>query len=223
MKLIVGVIALSLAHLTNLFSDSGQLTSISESYWSDGWSRSIFVGFLFAIAAFLVAYDGRSTTELVLSKVASIAALGVALFPCQCDVHEEVIQHAHSISAAVMFLILAAFCWIFLKRARDKGHLQAKARSWIYAVCGVSILASIAVLAYDNFTGGSISAHVPRLTFYGERAGLWAFGISWLTASKVVPGISRSDERFVPMFRTPAEPAVADAAAREPRSVRAAA
>ena len=50
MKLIVGVIAISLAWLTSIFSQT-PLESISASYHADGWSRDIFVGFLFAISA----------------------------------------------------------------------------------------------------------------------------------------------------------------------------
>ena len=196
-KLIVGVIAISLASLTSSFATTA-ITSISASYYEGGWSQSIFVGFLFAIAAFLLAYNGVSRTEMLLSKVAAAAGLGVALFPCRCGSHVELAPHVHAVSAATMFLILAYFCYMFLRRARDKGHLQAKARAAIYALCGIAILLAILVLAIDNFSGGSLSARVPRLTFYAEATGLVAFGISWLTASRVLPIITRMDERFSP-------------------------
>ena len=35
--------------------------------------------------------------------------------------------------------------------------------------------------------------------FYGEAAGLFAFGISWLTASRTVPGLTHPEERFSPL------------------------
>jgi L-asparagine transporter-like permease len=57
--LIVGLVALSLAWLTNHFSDS-PLQSISASYHEGGLSRNIFVGFICAIAAFLFSYNGKS-------------------------------------------------------------------------------------------------------------------------------------------------------------------
>ena len=60
MKLIVGVVALSLASLTNFFA-SRPLASISESYYEIGLSHVIFIGFLCAIAAFLLAYNGYTT------------------------------------------------------------------------------------------------------------------------------------------------------------------
>src|ERR1041385_4589712 len=78
-KLIVGLIALTLAFLTGLFTGF-TITSISASYYEGGWSQSIFIGFLFAIAAFLAAYNGFSRTDMLMSKFAAAAALGVGLF-----------------------------------------------------------------------------------------------------------------------------------------------
>ena len=197
-KLLVGLIAISLANLTSFFSETA-IQSISDSYHVGGWSRDIFVGFLFAISAFLLAYNGRSTGEMVLSKIAAIAAMGVAMFPCNCGSHPEIIPHVHAISAAVMFLILALFCYLFFRRARDKGHSQARLRACIYAICGMTIVASIVIMAVDHFSGGIISSRISRLTFYGERAGLVAFGISWLTASRVLPILTSKEERFSPL------------------------
>ncbi|XVJ71503.1 MAG: hypothetical protein HEQ39_19315 [Rhizobacter sp.] len=198
LKLIVGVIAMSLAGLTAAFADS-RITSITASFHEGGWSQTVFIGFLFAIAAFLMAYNGLTKPEMVLSKVASLAALGVAMFPCKCDTHEEIIPNIHGVSAAVMFLILAYFCYAFFRRAKVKGYSKAKLRASIYAVCGLLIVASIGVLAFDGLTGNSISQEIPRLTFYGEATGLVAFGFSWLTASRVLPVLTRPDERFSPL------------------------
>ena len=198
LKLIVGVVALSLATLTRLFAQTA-ITSISASYYEGGWSQSIFIGFLFAIAAFLLAYNGQSKSEMILSKVASVAGLAVALFPCQCDTHTPKIPFVHGAAASVMFLILAYFCYGFYRRAKSKGHSEAKARATIYALCGIAILLSILTLAFDFFSGGTLRTMIPRLTFYGEATALIAFGISWLTASRVLPGVTRQDERFSPL------------------------
>lgn len=120
---------------------------------------------------------------MVLSKVAAVAGLCIALFPCGCDAHIETTPYVHGASAAAMFLILAYFCHGFSQRAKEKGYPAAKVRSRIYELCGMTMILAILVLAIDNFSGGWISAEIPRLTFYGEYAGLVAFGISWLTAS----------------------------------------
>ena len=194
MKFIVGIIALSLANLAAFFS-SAPLESISASSHDGGWARDILVGFLFAISAFLLAYNGSSALEMVLSKFAAVAALGVAMFPCACGGRAEIIPYVHFISAAVMFLVLAALCAIFYRRARAKHRREANWRAWIYAGCGLVIVASVAVLAFDGLSGGVISANVKRLVFYGERAGLMAFGVSWLVASRALPFITAADER----------------------------
>ena len=98
-----------------------------------------------------------------------------------------------------MFLVLAYFCYIFYRRARQKGYAQANARATIYALCGIAIALAIAVVVFDSLTGGMLSAKVARIIFYAERTALMAFGISWLTASRVLPMLSREDERFWPL------------------------
>ncbi len=195
-KLLIGLIALTLANLTSFFAGS-TITSISASYYEGGWAQSIFVGFLFGIAALLLAYNGQSVREMIPAKIAAVAALGVSLFPCKCDIHTEMVPHVHGISAAIMFLILAWFCYVFYKRARGKGHSAANRRAFIYAVCGSLIIAVIGVLATDHFLNSTISKQIPRLTFYGERTGLIAFGVSWLTASRIFPALAQKDERLV--------------------------
>ena len=195
LRLLVGLIAIFLASLTSFFSEAA-IQSISASYHEGGWARDIFVGFLFAISAFLLAYNGRSTLEMVLSKVAAFAAMGVAMFPCTCGSHPEIVPYIHGASAAVMFLILAVFCYMFFRRARDKGHSQARLRAYVYAICGITIVASILIIAIDNLSGGIISSRIRRLIFYGERAGLVAFGVAWLSASQIFPLLTSELERF---------------------------
>ncbi|GAB3647771.1 hypothetical protein [Ramlibacter alkalitolerans] len=197
-KLLVGLIAITLPLLTSALSPS-PLGSISASYYEGGWPQSIFTGFLFAIAAFLLAYNGYSRREMALSKTAAAAALGIALFPCKCGTHTELVPGVHAISAAVMFVILAFLCHEFRLRALVKGYPEAKLRAHIYVACGSVIAICIAVLALDSFSGGALSARAPRLTFYGEAAALLAFGVSWLTASRVLPGLTTQGERFSPL------------------------
>jgi hypothetical protein len=197
-KLTVGVVALSLAALTSLFARTA-IASISAAYYEGGTAQSILVGFLFAASALLLAYNGYSVPDMVLSKIASLAGLAVALFPCKCGTHVERFPGVHDFAAAVMFVILAYFCYSFIKRARTKGYPQAKLRIKIYAVCGIAILLVIVVLGIDRLTHDALTKQFSRLTFYGEAVGLIAFGISWLTASRVLPLITHPDERFSPL------------------------
>jgi hypothetical protein len=194
-KLLVGSIAISLAPLTS-FLTNWKITSISESYWFGGFAQSIFVGFLFAIASFMLAYNGQSAREKVFSKFAAIAAMGIALFPCNCGGRAEIIPYVHMGSAAVMFSILAYFCCLFRQRACGKGHSEAIRRARVYATCGVLILLSIAIPLVDVISQHRLSDSWKSLTFWDEALGLTAFGVSWLTASRVTPGLASPAERF---------------------------
>jgi hypothetical protein len=208
LKLLVGLIAISLGSLTSLLAHN-PLDSISASYFEGGWSQTIFVGSLFAIAAFLWAYNGYSKPEMWLSKIAGTAAAGVAMFPCDCKkpdllsgaannavcrMDEALIPYVHFTAAAVMFTVLVMFCWFFYNRAhekRDKGSVEAGRRMLIYQTCGVTITVAMAAMAIDALAG----TQIPRMIWYGETAGLIAFGISWLTAARVVPLLSKPEER----------------------------
>lgn len=190
-KFLIGVIAISLP-ASEYALTNGAITSISASFWfePDVWPRNIFVGFLFAISAFLLAYNGRSETEMWLGKAASLAAVCIAMFPCGCgEDSRQIIPRVHGLSAGLMFFVLACFCYIFLRRAWQKGHTQARLRAGIYALCGLGMIVSILLFVAAAFKVGE------ALVFWGETVGLVSFGISWLTASRVLPGITQPAER----------------------------
>ena len=96
-----------------------------------------------------------------------------------------------------MFLILAYFSYGFYRRARDKGHTEANVRAGIYALCTLVIVASIVTLGVHAVIGGS-GTGPDYVTYWGETFGLVSFGVSWLVASRVLPGLTRQDERFSP-------------------------
>ena len=123
------------------------LDSISDAYYASDASRNVFVGCLFAVSAFLLAYNGFSRKEMIASKIASGAAFLVAMFPCVCDRQVDVSVHVHGTAAAAMFLILAYLCFVFRQRATAKGYPQAKAR----AISGMplSIRSSTAAWLYS--------------------------------------------------------------------------
>ena len=207
LKLLVGLMAVALGPLTVLL-EGRFLDSISASYWTLGHSRDVFVGFLLAIAAFLASYNGQSRPQMIVSKVAAGAAVGIALLPCTrvgtfpdsvSLVLPEPCPRIHYACAGIMFVILAFFCCVFYQHAKEKGHREARRRVVIYAVCGVTIVASILVLGIDHLFHPAVTAGIPNLTFWGELAGLSAFGVSWLTASRTLPLLTRPDERHHPL------------------------
>jgi HPt (histidine-containing phosphotransfer) domain-containing protein len=211
-KFLVGAIATTLGLFTYLNAPS--ITSISASFYvykngGEPWSTTIFIGFLFAITALMLGYNGERRIEAILCRVAAVAAACVALFPCKCEDectglaravewHTEIAPGVHGAAALVMFLILAWFCYNFFWRAWHKRHALAKARAAVYAACGLSITVSMCILALDHLLGRAPGNHLlfPRnLTFIGETTGLLAFGISWLLASHVFPLLILPQER----------------------------
>ena len=199
LRFIVGFIAIMLASLTSALSQT-RPDSISESYWDPGhWPRNIFVGFLFAISSFLFAYNGDNSLEKYLSKLAAVATLGVALFPCGCKCNEEIVPKVHYVSAAIMFGILFAFCCFFYKKAKRKETAEANVRSVIYGLCGAAILVAILGMFVDFVSKGYLSEAIHRFVFFAEMTALVAFGIAWLIASRAFPYVTSREER-IPLF-----------------------
>jgi hypothetical protein len=223
MKLAVGIMAISLPFVTNWLAPKPDLLSISESYWRGGWAESIFVGVLFAIAAFLFAYNGESTLQMIASKLASFAAVCVALFPCDCDCKLTAkvgattipctdafvpIPYVHFIAAGVMFVVLAYFCYAFRSRAlkpKDGFDIvfgEAKLRAAIYMACGIAIVTVIVAVSADGLLTakdairGPIATSWNEFVFWAEATGLVAFGIAWLVASRTIPLITNEAERY---------------------------
>ena len=182
-RLVIGLIAITLPFLTSWLAGDPPLKSISASYYvtSSDWPRNIFVGFLISISALFLAYNGTNKTEFYLSKVGSVASFLIATFPEQGST-----STVHGIASVIMFSILAILCYQFNKSAlsiyksNPAKFPQAKTRAHIYKVCGLVIIVSMVLVAIKF-------PPIARLTFYCESAGLLAFGIAWLVASKIIP------------------------------------
>lgn len=192
-KFLVGWIAILIGFLPGYFANDPPsllpwppIDSISESYWSGPWPQSLFVGMLFAIAAFMSAYNGFTTGEMIASKVAAVSALCVALYPCKCSAdHPEIIPGVHYAAAGVMFAILAYFCVSFRRQTDGKQWRQAKRRAKIYLACAVLIVLAMVLLLINAWRPGILG--IEHFTYYGEAAGLITFGFSWLLASRWIP------------------------------------
>jgi hypothetical protein len=203
LKFIVGCIAVLLPFVLSALN-GGQLPSLSDSFYFVGnpnniygpWSRTIFVGCLYAIGAFLIAYNGKIAMEMRLSKVAAVAAILVAMFPCNCSGHNEIVKYLHYVAAAILYLVLGIFCLIFYFRAGEKHRAtqrrQPRYRQWIYAACLIALWGAMAFLVANAVVPATYMAYP---VFWGESVGLVAFGVAWLTASHVVPGINDRSER----------------------------
>ncbi|MEM7764904.1 MAG: hypothetical protein AAF290_12635 [Pseudomonadota bacterium] len=192
LRLLVGLIAFAIPFAVSLIARES-LTSISASYHTD--ARDAFVGLLFIVGAFLWAYNGHNIRQGRASKVASLAAFLVALYPTACDACEpDIVSIVHVSAAAVLFTILAYFCLgPFREHIRNAGG-KAGRRDNIYLACGVVMVASMIAIGIGNLPPVKEFATGIRLTYWGEAAALCAFGVAWITAGKVIPWLADDKE-----------------------------
>jgi hypothetical protein len=96
------------------------LPSISAYYHSD--ARYLFVCALFAVAVLLWAYPGYDCQDDFISNLASVATLGVVVFPTArpggAGPIEGLAGGLHFTAAAVMFGALAVFCLVLFRRTK---------------------------------------------------------------------------------------------------------
>ncbi|WP_218312484.1 hypothetical protein [Alteromonas antoniana] len=233
LRLIVGTIAISIAVVcTVLFWVSTDTriipTSISVTYHLG--ARDFFVGALFAVGGFLLAYKGWTDSEFRLAKIAGICAILVAVNPTsidkrwvdnvplpfdqtKCKTFDEennapaddyrcittgtkITPVIHGAAAFALIGILFFYCVGFYRRAREKLKThhsmgRIKRRIVVYFMCAAAMVVSAVV-------GGCMqlinTAPDNTAIFWVEFVCLWAFGISWLVASKRIPYFSHKKE-----------------------------
>jgi hypothetical protein len=194
-KLLVGLIAVFLVFFMQLISGE-LLHSISESYHFR--ARDWFVGLLFAVAALFLSFKGENWFERTLTAVASILAAVVAIAPCACNRLPGPLSVLHFPAAGGLFMILGYFCWRFRRPAASKikEYPEAEIRVHVYSVCligmlGCGLMATTYVAAKVYF-----DEKFPNYIFWIEALGLTSFGFSWLAASRTIPIITNTRERF---------------------------
>ncbi|MEZ5716495.1 MAG: hypothetical protein R3D85_15910 [Paracoccaceae bacterium] len=209
---LLGLVFPFLLLLGGWLEDAPIQPSISDYYHTT--LRDIFVGTLFAIGIFLVSYKGHSRqngerlSDNLSATLAGIGAFGLAVFPNQMipgtkNIFEYLLgPHAkwgHFI-AAILFLGSMAHLSLF----RFTRTANA-ARRRVYVICGWAILifggaATLAsILRALPALGWSEGIEASGLIFWCEAAGIWAFGISWLTKGKtdiaLVEGLRKTARR----------------------------
>ncbi len=193
LRLFIGLIAvvlpIALPLVAGHWSFDNFLPSMSD-YYHDN-PRDLFVGSLSGIAILLFAYNGRAKTDLQLSKIAGVFALGVAFFPVAPDLatpHEQALGVIHNICALGLFIILALFCLFLFPNAprfmtKEERTARERRRDAIYRASGYSILACIALIGISSLMSDDFRQRF-KPVFFLEWIALTAFGISWFTAGK---------------------------------------
>jgi hypothetical protein len=211
LRLIVGFVAFALPLLVKNKS-SVLLTSISASYHTE--AHDIFVGSLFVIATVFFAYNGHgSIWELVISKLGALAAACAAIYPTACDTcSSDIKSQVHGIAAFILFASIVYFCFgPFSKAAKEKmdkalkaleeakqkaeagkqkaaqkATNEARERLVVYWICGSVSAICMLIIAAANFMLPVETSRALQITYRGEYVAMWAFGIAWLVAGKII-------------------------------------
>ena len=187
-------------------------SSISAYYYAR--TGNVFVGSLCALAIFFFSYEYPSRKgfklDRLLSCVAGLMAIGVALFPTPSDGasasgRSNVVGWIHLTCASVLFGALAALSlWFFTKsdqlpakhtfwenvqvlvwcpaKFRTPLPVRKRRRNFSYRLCGRAILLSMAVMAYTTLQGW-----VDHWFLIFECIAVFAFAISWLIKGDALP------------------------------------
>ncbi|MEZ4567022.1 MAG: hypothetical protein R2860_08665 [Desulfobacterales bacterium] len=100
-----------------------------------------------------------------------ICGSGLLAFPCKCGSYPEIIPHMQDLCHCSVF-DPGNFCNGFAGAPGAKNHRQARIRACIYGICGITIVASILIIAIDIHLNGIISSQTSRVIFYSENAAL---------------------------------------------------
>ncbi|KAA3615982.1 MAG: DUF998 domain-containing protein [Calditrichaeota bacterium] len=187
---VIGILGITLPFIVSIGASlffSNNLQNSISSYYHTGM-RDVFVGILFVIGFFLLAYRGHERADDIAGDLACLFAIGVALFPTtggKLSQATEMTGYIHLAFAAAFFITLAYFSLkLFTKTNPDKTPTKKKfQRNKVYKTCGWTIIGCIVIMAVLSFlpAGTKASLESLRPVFWLEAIAIIAFGISWFT------------------------------------------
>ena len=136
--------------------------SISAYYYTV--MRDVMVGVLITSGAFLLTYKGYDFKDNLVSSIAGVSGIRVALFPAEYRI-------IHLIFAMIFFLSLAYMSYFQFTLGNNK-------RNRIYKICGIVIVVSLILFP--------ISKSIPYSILILETIMLLSFGFSWYTKGRTL-------------------------------------
>jgi peptidoglycan/LPS O-acetylase OafA/YrhL len=168
---------------------AGEMPRGSLSAYYHTGMRDVFVGSLCVVGVFLITYMAfHYNWDNLLSTLAGLAVLGVAVFPTggntpltplQERMGEKPVSTVHMLSAAIFILSLAVISFLFGRREGrrpDRTDEQQGRGKLLHWACGLVIIAAVAYVLITKWLG-RFDEHS---LFYGETIAVLAFGLSWL-------------------------------------------
>ena len=211
-RLVVGFIGVALPTLLfaldALFLKKGVVVKGSLSAYYHSGARDLFVGALCVTGFLLLTYMAaqRKTWDFLLSSIAGVAALGVALLPTtrpdladdatrcgevadvapagcthlQQAFGETAIAAIHFASAGVFILSLAAICYLF--STREKRFTGNLFQYRLHLACTAAILLGVAWVGVGHLLDVELFGLTPL--YVGEVVSVYAFGVSWIAKGR---------------------------------------
>lgn len=174
--------------------------SISAYYWSG--SNAIFVSGLVAVGLFLVSYKGYDKRDRIITTVAGIAMIMVALFPAFGESPEnpvylfgflspEVNTVIHYVAAITTFALMGHMSYFQFTKTNeiDKKYItvQKRKRNQVYRICGMIILVCAVLAPVVRFIPiVFVMTNSIRLFYWLEALMVVAFGFSWLVKGEAL-------------------------------------
>jgi hypothetical protein len=207
----IGVMGLSLpaglVFFLCIIECAGIQSSISAYYHTA--VRSLFVGTLIIVGAFLLAYKGYSKrpddsgpgvvgwlrkrlTDNRAANIAGVCAIGLALFPTAPSVAPTELQRriggVHYTFTGIFFAMLVYMCWaLFTLTHRGEEARGRKAqRNVVYKTCAGIMAASLIGILVITFSplGESWKGYKP--VFVLETVSIMTFGVAWLVKGRTL-------------------------------------
>lgn len=165
-------------------------SSVSHYYYTG--MRDVFVAIVASFGLFLYTYRGEDPKDDLLTNIAGVCAILVALLPTNKDGNCQLISCYIHFAAATLFFIILAYISYFIFTLSNKPiaerTIQKRQRNIVYKICGLVIASCILLLAI-YFAFFQDSGKLPFNTvFWFESFSLLAFGISWLTKGEAIFG-----------------------------------
>jgi hypothetical protein len=186
--------------------------SLSGYYYTH--MRGVFTGAFCAIGVFLTAYNGFGRLEQVITTLAGLSMIGIAIFPtnpsptfkadqtgaCEplvpvaynASAHQALIGDVHQACLIVLIITLCATAWLFRCDQPEEPVTSRAKVLYLGSVVGIAV-GGVGALT-QNFLSDSVKAETPWL-FWFEIVAILFFGLAWFVKGEAYKPLTKHFRR----------------------------
>lgn len=175
--------------------------SISAYYYSQSM-HYVFMVSVIGLGVSLIYYQYRDPSrnnaiswwDTVISSLAGLAAIGVAVFPPsppdkKATSLQASVNHAHLASTVLFFLSIAVLVLVFFTKSEGVRTRKKRVRNWLYRISGAFMLLFGAVMGGWLLLQALVHG-IPdpphTLVFWCETLSVWFFAFAWLVKGELI-------------------------------------